>query len=167
MLYKFILLLYHVMLRPDIREIMSWYFCTLVLDSWRAKQRSLRGVTVCSMSSQCPSSTVSVSRHSALHPTSTHLWWCRWLRWLVGWIIQLLWVWYYSVFSCFKTRLFCTYCLWSWLGLALAAFQYVVSGPDLRGSLGGPGPRPPTNRGPPTKLAGINALFCYLLVLHF
>ena len=32
---------------------------------------------------------------------------------------------------------------------------------------GGPGPRPPTNRGAPTKLAGLHALFCYLLVLHF
>jgi len=27
----------------------------------------------------------------------------------------------------------------------------VAAGPDLRGDPGGPGPRPPTNRGPPTK----------------
>ena len=40
------------------------------------------------------------------------------------------------------------------------------AGPDLRGARGA-GPRPPTHRGPPTKLAGLHALFCYLLVLHF
>jgi len=29
--------------------------------------------------------------------------------------------------------------------------EYQTSGPDLRGVAGGPGPGPPTNRGPPTK----------------
>jgi len=41
----------------------------------------------------------------------------------------------------------------------------------FKGGSGGQGPRPPTNRGPPTKpfilQAGLHALFCYLLVFHF